>query len=360
MRKIVKAISKLKIEKKLKKVRWSTIIYAMFSLAIVFFLASVVAIYALPRSIGALQTFAESSPYPLVVVDHREVIAFRDLSQNMASIKRFYESQDFSQVGLRVDFTTEEGQQRFKVREKEVLNKMIEDAAIIRLAQKRGLTVTDDDAAQSVRRQLEEYGSADEVTSNLERLYGWTLDDFQEKIVVPSLYKEKLMASFQKEIDTSSAAQKKIDVAQQSLRNGSDFSDVAKQYSDGQTAADGGELGWLSSDDLAPELRQSVASQKVGVPGGIIESSLGYHIVLVEELKKENDRQLYRVRQIFAKKVAFADWLTSQMKSLSVWVLSPEYHWNTDEARVDFKSQELRDFEKDLYKKTSGDALFFF
>lgn len=340
-----------------KRIRWSTVLYGILALCAVLLSASFLAVYFFPRS-EMVNMVVKRLPYPAAVVDYRQTISFRELAQNMQSIQRFYENQDFSQVGLRIDFSTDEGKKRLKVREKEVLNKMIEDQSIIALAKERGIFVTEEMARQGVARKLEEYGNGDQVKENLERLYGWTLSDFEEKIVLPSLYEEKLNDIFVKEMNPDAAAKEKIEKAAELLRQGSDFTEVVKQYSDGQTADAGGDLGWFSIEDLAPELRGSVVLQKVGVSGNVIESSLGFHIILVEEVKKEKDKQLYRIRQIFARKETFPHWLSEEMSSMSIWILTPEYRFDHDTARVEFKDPEWKKFEEDLYKKASGDPSF--
>lgn len=341
-----------------RKIRWSTFLYGFLGLLIVLFSASVLAVYFFSRSSEMIRSMAARLPYPAVIIDYREVITFRELSENMASIKYFYENQDFSSLGFRVDFSTDEGKKRLKVREKEVLNKMIEDRVIMILAKERGIFISSEMARQGVARKLEEYGNADQVKENLERLYGWSLTDFEEKIVLPSLYEEKLNELFIKEVNPAARAKGKIEKAAELLRQKTDFSEVVKQYSDGQTAQSGGDLGWFSIEDLAPELRSPVLFQKVGVPGDVIESSLGYHIILVEEVKKEKDKQLYRIKQIFARKETFADWLSGEMRALPIWVLSPEYRFDQDAARVEFKDPEWQKFEEELFKKATGDPSF--
>lgn len=344
----------------LKKVRVSTLVYGMLIVFVLVFAASLIAVYGVSRQNVFVDRLKSALPYPVAIVSYRGGITYRALSQNMASVRRFYETQDFGKIGLRVDFSTAEGQRRFKVREKEVLNKMIEDEAIERLAKERGIRVRQDEAAQGVARKLEEYGNGEEVKKDLERLYGWTLADLEEKVVMPSLYQEKLQANFVKEVDAASQALEKIRLAQDALRSGQSFADAARAYSEGRTGQDGGELGWFAPADLAPELRQSVTLQKVGVPGDVVESSLGFHILLVEEIKKEDTKQLYRLRQIFTRKTTFADFLSEKMRGLSILILSPEYEWDAREARAEFRQQELRDFEKNLFEKTDGDAAFFF
>lgn len=348
------------MKKLLKKVRVSTLVYAALIAVVLVFAASLVTTYAFPQSSALAERLKDTLPYPAVIISYQDGITYRTLAENMSAIRRFYEAQDFSKVGLRVDFSTDEGKKRFKVREKEVLNKMIEDEAIKILAGDRGIRISASEAAQAVSRKFEEYGSGEEVKKDLDRLYGWTLDDFEEKVVIPSLYQEKLQTSFAKEVDAVSEGKKKIGSAQEALRAGKPFAEVARQYSEGSTAQEGGSLGWFALEDLALELRPAVAAQKIGVPGDVVESGLGFHIIFVEEIKKEDQKQLYRLSQIFSRKVTFADWLALKMRGLSIVVLSPEYRWNSDEARVEFKKQEWRDFEKNIFEKEDGDAAFFF
>lgn len=348
------------VERFLKKVRVSTLVYAFLVVVVLLFMASLVAMYIFPASGRLTDGLKRVLPYPAIIIGYQSGITYATLGENMQAVRRFYEAQDFSQVGLRVDFSTDEGKKRLKVREKEVLNKMIEDSAIKMLSGDRGIRVSAEEVNQAVSRKLEENGSKSEVIKDLDRLYGWTLSDFQEKVVLPSLYQEKLQASFVKEVDTTATGKKQIRLAQEALRGGDSFAEVAKRYSEGNTAESGGSLGWFAPEDVAPELRQPVVSQKIGVPGDVIESGLGFHIILVEEVKQEDQRQLYRLSQIFTRRVTFTDWLSEKMRALPVVVLSPEYQWNAEEARVEFKKQELRDFERALFEKADGDATLFF
>ncbi|MEK7549993.1 MAG: peptidylprolyl isomerase [Patescibacteria group bacterium] len=343
-----------------KKVKWMTLAYALLAVVLLFLAATFILAYTFPHKPAWVKEVTNSLPYPLVVVNYHKAVTFSELAGNMQSIKSFYENQDFSKVGLRVDFTTEEGQKRFQVREKEVLNKMIEDEAIALLARKQGITVTPATAEEGLRRKLEEYGSREEVEKDLARLYGWDLKDFEKKIVLPGLYEEKLREVFEKEVASDTRAKDTIEKAKKEIGEGASFDEVAGKYSEGQTASRGGELGWFSLEDLAPELRTPVSIQKAGAPGTVVESSLGFHILLVEEIKMENGKQLYRLSQVFVRKPTFGDWLSEKMKKLSVFVLTPEYRWNVEEARVEFRDASLREFEKKLYEETNGDALFFF
>lgn len=326
----------------------------------IFFIGSLLLIvaYAVPYSWA--QTLRKELILPAVIVDGRQMISFREVAGNLAAIRRFYESQDFSEVGLRVDFSSDDGKKRLKVREKELLNRLIENRAIQVIAKDHGITITDEMVDQGVKRRLDESGSMEAVEGDLDRLYGWSLDDFKEKIVRDALYEDELNTIFMREDDAVLRAKIKIGEAETALARGTSFDQVAKEYSDGRTAEDGGRLGWFALGDLTPELRKSVESQRSGVPGETIESSLGFHIVLVDGVKEEDGKKRYQLRQIFVQKPLFSEWLSSQMRGMKVWVFNDEYDWNPDTARLEFHDEAMRNFETELIRNKTGDAAFLF
>jgi hypothetical protein len=66
--------------------------------------------------------------------------------------------------------------------------------------------------------------------------------------------------------------------------NGVPFAEVAKQHSEGVTAAEGGLRDWTTQGSLVSKaLDQALFTQKVGELGPIIEDEQGFHIILVLE-----------------------------------------------------------------------------
>lgn len=336
----------------------STFVFAILTLFIIFFVLSIFLLYIFPRSNSLTDRLKISFPYPLIVMNYRNIITFHELASNISSVRQFYEAQDFSKIGLRVDFSTEDGQKRLKIREKEVLNRMIEDLAIRKLSMDENIFVSQEESKQSVTRKLEEYGTGESVKQELDRLYGWTLTDFEEKVVKPALFQEKLEKVFkEKNIPSTEKAREKALSVQKEIRSGMSFSEGEEKYSDDKSS-DGGK--WFALADILPELQPSLVKQQVGVVGDVVESRLGFHILLVVEEKEETTETLYRVRQILISKATFSEYLTEQMKKMSLVVLSPEYVWDINSARVEFKDQSMKDFEEQLYKSSDGDPAFFF
>lgn len=71
--------------------------------------------------------------------------------------------------------------------------------------------------------------------------------------------------------------------ARAKVEGGTSFADVAKEVSEGPTAAQGGSLGELSRKGLLPELDRALISVKPGQMTPPVETSNGVHVVLLED-----------------------------------------------------------------------------
>ncbi len=298
-------------------------------------------------------------PFPAVYAGQAGVISIGETKDDLAAVKKFYESQDFEQIGLRVDFGTEQGQRRLKVKEREVLNKLVENKIIENLAKKRGISISDSDADAEIERNIEQFGNKERLMSDLGRLYGWTLADFRKKVVTPELYAEKLSEIYVGETDTTAAANKIKALYERATVKKEDFAKVASVDSEGASAATGGDLGWSNRDQLIKELADKAYSMKPGEISGVIESPLGFHIIKLEEKKTEDGSDLVHLRQIFVKKKTFGDWLKEQMKNYKVSVFLRDYRWSPESAEIEFQNPDMRKFEENLDVNSQGDPSVF-
>lgn len=66
-------------------------------------------------------------------------------------------------------------------------------------------------------------------------------------------------------------------------QNAEKFGAVARKYSEDSSANAGGDLGWISRDQLDPELQPVAFDIRVGVPSGILKTKNGFHILFVEQ-----------------------------------------------------------------------------
>lgn len=347
-------------EKLSKKLKPSVLLYSALIAAAVYVIAVGVMIYVFNADNKAVKITAKYIPYPAAVVDYFHFITVGELDDNLQSVKKFYENQDFSKVGLRVDFSTEEGGKRLKIKEKGLLNKMVEDEAVEILARREGVKINKQTIAQSVDRKLAEYGSGEDVEERLKKLYGWTMRDFEEKVVRPGMYREELMKNVISRKPENSQAEEKIKQTEEELKNKADFQEVARKYSEGLTAQDGGELGWFKKDQLISEVSKTVFSLEEGEISGIMESELGFHIVEMEEKKTEGNEEMARIRQIFISKNSLAEWLEEKMKNVKVFVLLKDYYWNKRDLKIEFRNDDLKEFENTMLNTFQDDASLLF
>lgn len=95
---------------------------------------------------------------------------------------------------------------------------------------------------------------------------------------------------------------------------GEDFAAVARSESEGPKAAEGGDMGWLEPEALAPELAQAVKALESGQISPVIEGESMFFIIklegrrhaavspfdevrsrIEEELRKQEEARLYRI-----------------------------------------------------------------
>lgn len=87
-------------------------------------------------------------------------------------------------------------------------------------------------------------------------------------------------------------------VALDRLRGGEDFAAVAADVSlDAATKDAGGELGSLTKAELAPPFAEAAFAAEPGTPFGPVETDLGFHVGVVEDVTPGRPRTLEEVRE---------------------------------------------------------------
>jgi peptidyl-prolyl cis-trans isomerase SurA len=116
-------------------------------------------------------------------------------------------------------------------------------------------------------------------------------------------------------------AQAEIEALVGRLREGADFTELARAHSQDGSASSGGDLGWLKPGELAPLFEVPILKLKKGETTEPIKSANGYHLFRMEdreELTPEMVTQLrQQVRDIIVQKKSqerLDDWLQSLRK----------------------------------------------
>jgi peptidyl-prolyl cis-trans isomerase SurA len=120
------------------------------------------------------------------------------------------------------------------------------------------------------------------------------------------------------------AAKERAETAWALVKDGQDFKEVAKKFSELPSAVDGGDLGVLHLDDLAQVTRSSIEGLKPGELSKITETSEDYQFFKIlpgddgatksasfEKAKEEIREKLYQEKL----KAAYADWVKKLRES---------------------------------------------
>jgi peptidyl-prolyl cis-trans isomerase C len=82
-------------------------------------------------------------------------------------------------------------------------------------------------------------------------------------------------------------AKKKIDLVQAKLQKGEDFGALAKEYSEGPSGPEGGDLGYFTRGQMVKPFEDAAFAMKPGEVSGVVETKFGYHLIKVTDKKPE-------------------------------------------------------------------------
>jgi peptidyl-prolyl cis-trans isomerase SurA len=165
--------------------------------------------------------------------------------------------------------------------------------------------------------------------------------------------------------DTPALRKKTENLRDRVLKNGDDFGEMAKHFSDSPTAQQSGELGAFERSQLDPNIAQKVFALNHGQMTDVIETKTGFEILQVSERYEAGEQPLSKVEaeitnHLYEQKMepGLRTYLTT-LREDSYIQIKPGY---TDAAAV--KSEPIEEVaatpEKDDTKKKSGKRLLIF
>lgn len=282
----------------------------------------------------------------ILAVVNDEIVTEQDLQMVMAPIAAQYKTA----------YTGSEFEEKMKEARVEFLNKVIDDKLILGEAKRKQVIVQDvevDEVMADVRNKfpsreaflatLEEQGITEKKmwTRFRDQLMTQKLVGYEVKSKVSvspgevnEYYKNhqedfkqgdraKLLhilirTSSRTEDEAKSMAAELV----QKLDAGESFEELAKKYSEGAEAAEGGAMGWMERGQLMGEIDEKVFLLSPGQRTEPIASSLGYHIFQMVERQEQSVKPLPEVRSqvydtIFKAKLKerLETWLASLKKN---------------------------------------------
>ena len=81
------------------------------------------------------------------------------------------------------------------------------------------------------------------------------------------------------------------------LKNGADFSELAKTYSTGPSGAQGGNLGWFGQGAMVPTFENAVIKLKINELSVPVQTQFGWHLIKLNDVRKTPVPTIEEVRK---------------------------------------------------------------
>lgn len=115
---------------------------------------------------------------------------------------------------------------------------------------------------------------------------------------------------------------------------GEDFAALATELSTGPSGPDGGDLGCTAPGSFVPEFANATMDAEVGVPYGPVQSSFGWHVILVESRTVPTFEELRDTIQASLADLnannLFNEWLTGKLAGAGIVVEEQYGTWTND------------------------------
>ncbi len=213
----------------------------------------------------------------------------------------------------------------------ELLEALVSDLLLSVHAEKLGISVTDDEVFQEVERRLDEGRrmlGGDEAFERQLELEGLTVEQLRalwtEKIRTRMMSERLMYSEVMKDVSVTEAevrtyysqhlqeipkrpatvsvsqilllpsasgpvveeARRRIEEIEDKLEAGGDFAELAREYSEGPSAKNGGSIGYVRLEDLnAPQFEAAVRQLTVGETSGPVLTEFGYHLIRLEDVR---------------------------------------------------------------------------
>jgi len=278
-------------------------------------------------------TSEESSSQPEVAaVVNGEDITMQELDQFAGTqnlvMTLYRQNPEFTQVLLQ----TEAGQNVITEFQKVKLDQLITQKLLAQEAKERDLSLSEEEKNEIFNQQLEgikqqnnlddakleealQQQGIESVDAYRERFFqvneeSLLINKLQENIQSQAEVTEEEMKTYYEENKSNFETKEQVkashilleeeETAQEVLgmvESGEDFAELAKEYSTGPSAENGGDLGFISKDqNIAQKFKEAVFALEAGETSQIVQTQYGYHIIKANERREAGVRSFEEVK----------------------------------------------------------------
>lgn len=279
---------------KIKKVRGRWITISVLSLAVLF----VIQAYLLPPGKVIGETLIKFLPLPAALVN-ADVITLGD----------YYDRVEIAERIGSVDAGNRTA----------ILNQLIDNKIAELTAKNKNISISSKEIDQAYADLQRSTGKQDLGLS-----FGLSESQFKKEILTPDYIKTRLQIWLASNTKLNADVYKSLDEIKKKLLAGSSFDDMAAMYSDDSRSAKiGGDMGFLSYNDIVPEIYDQLG-HFTDHDAHVLTSRFGVHII--EVVGKDNSGPMnsprYHIKQIFLQTADYSKWFNNQKKLYTVLKLA--------------------------------------
>lgn len=225
---------------------------------------------------------------------------------------------------------------------------LIDNKIVEHEAEKKKITISDKEKDEEMKTYIDANGGEEQFNSALEQS-GVTKADIESEIVnylkIVKLLESKIeitdkeIESYFEENKESYNEPEQVEAShilvedegtanevKEKLAAGEDFAALAKEYStDTSNADNGGELGYFSKGEMAPEFEEAAFSMNKGDISDPVQTDYGFHIIKVTDKKAAKEAELkdYKdeIKQtLFDQELQteYSTWITEKREKLDI------------------------------------------
>lgn len=248
---------------------------AVAAIVVVAVVVGIVVAYRAPDASAFFPRMMVALHAPAASVDGT-LITWHDMNVDSEALSKY-----LSKAGAPV---TEYTGDTFRTR---VLHRQMLTIASEKIAEELGVAVTDEQLSTELDEIAAAGGGKEKVTTDIKENFGWSYEQYRDHVVRSMLVLQELQKKLLADDNFIGPSRTQAEAALAEVKSGKDFAAVAKEVSQDSSAAQGGDLGFMKPGQTVPEFDAALFTMKKGEVSGLIKTQFGYHIIKIEEIKKD-------------------------------------------------------------------------
>lgn len=259
-------------------------------------------------------------PFPAAKVNST-IIKYYDWKEEVKAVKRLTEKKGENAT--------------LEAVQDDVLNKLINQAILEKLAKKFKVKVTEEDIDNEIKKIEDTLGGREELVKNIEELFGWNLYQFRNRIAYVDVLGAKVYEAVMNDESMWQEAEERAKKVLEEVKKGEkNFVTLAYEYSDDPgSAGSGGDLGWFPRGVMVKEFEDAAFALEKGQISDLVKTDYGYHIIEVvdkqeagtDENGNEQEERVQAGHILIAVK-GFNEYLNEYQDNLTIKrYVGPEY-----------------------------------